>query len=190
MKKTFSHISFEERKTIENGVKNCISFACIAKMINKSKSTISYEIKKNGGRDNYSAVAAHKRRDKTKSYSNAKTSMIQISFHQLTFEERQKIEYGLKTGCTYGEIGVLLNRAKATIEQEVRRNDGRNGYNAQKAQERRTEILNRVKLNSGKNKFNKDQHSIWERIKNVEKKLEIIESHLEIILDSREMKND
>lgn len=49
IKKTFfdnSHLTFEQRKTIQNGIESNLSKVDIAKMLSKSPSTIAKEIKK------------------------------------------------------------------------------------------------------------------------------------------------
>jgi IS30 family transposase len=111
-------------------------------------------------------------------------------FSHLTFEERKIIEDSLKNGVSFRGIGYLINRAKGVVSDEVARNGGRANYTAEKAQARREEILARTSKNSGGNRDNRSQHSLWERMKELEKKLTIIESHLEIIIDSLEIKND
>jgi len=54
----------------------------------------------------------------------------------LTYEERVKIESLIKEGFSYQRIATNLNRGKATIYLEIKRNKGWFGYNAKKANHR------------------------------------------------------
>lgn len=56
--------------------------------------------------------------------------------NHLRKDERFCIEKLLRSGATYKEIAVVLERGESTIGHEVRRNDGRARYNAKKANQR------------------------------------------------------
>lgn len=56
--------------------------------------------------------------------------------NHLRKEERFCIEKLLRTGATYKEIAVVLERGESTVGHEVRRNGGRNEYDAVKANQR------------------------------------------------------
>jgi IS30 family transposase len=70
--------------------------------------------------------------------------------HHLTPTERGKIEAYHEKGMTGAAIARKLGRAISTVSRELRRNSGRNGYDAEKAQqlykERRKECRPREKL--------------------------------------------
>jgi IS30 family transposase len=55
----YKHLTLKERETILLGINNGWSQELIAKEIGRSKSTISREVSRNGGRDNYSVANAH-----------------------------------------------------------------------------------------------------------------------------------
>lgn len=55
------HLNKEDRKTIDYCLKHLWSFTEIGKRIQRHKSVISREIKRNGGKENYRYGSAHKR---------------------------------------------------------------------------------------------------------------------------------
>jgi IS30 family transposase len=48
----------EERKAIEKGIKEGLSSLAISKNINRGKNSVVVEIRRSGGRENYSAIEA------------------------------------------------------------------------------------------------------------------------------------
>ena len=56
-----SNLKIEEREQILIGINKDLSFSEIARSLNRSPSTISREVKANGGRDSYSIWKAHER---------------------------------------------------------------------------------------------------------------------------------
>lgn len=60
------HVTFEERKVIEEKIKKGMPNVEIGKLLGRNGSTISWEIQRNGGRDNYKAKKAQERYDTLK----------------------------------------------------------------------------------------------------------------------------
>jgi IS30 family transposase len=59
--------------------------------------------------------------------------MAGIGATELSLEDRIQIESLLKQGRKYGNIAVILDRSHSCIKQEVKRNCGRENYNANEA---------------------------------------------------------
>ncbi|QYN18939.1 IS30 family transposase [Amycolatopsis sp. DSM 110486] len=57
------HLSVDEREVISRGISAQLSFRAIAASLGRSASTVSREVRRNGGRDVYRAVAAQERAD-------------------------------------------------------------------------------------------------------------------------------
>lgn len=54
----------------------------------------------------------------------------------LTLEERENIEAGIKQNKSGKQIASMINRMASTLTNEIKRNGGKNNYNAKKAHER------------------------------------------------------
>ena len=74
-------INLEERRLIEKLLKEGCSYKQISSHLNRSKSTISYEIKKGGGRENYSAEVAN----------NSTTSFVDVNLKDLLDQIESKL---------------------------------------------------------------------------------------------------
>ena len=55
------------------------------------------------------------------------------AYSHLTQEERYHIEIQRKQNISLGKIAAEMNRSKATISREIRRNTGQRGYRYQQA---------------------------------------------------------
>jgi len=60
-----------------------------------------------------------------------------MAFTQLTYEERLKIEAGVKAGKNCSQIARELGRCRQTVFRELKLFSTPNGYNADLAQQRR-----------------------------------------------------
>jgi IS30 family transposase len=64
---------------------------------------------------------------------------------QLSLDDREEIRVGLDAGESFASIGRRLGRPTSTISREVKRNDGRGGYRAWRADRRACEVARRPK---------------------------------------------
>ncbi len=104
-------------------------------------------------------------------------------YHHLCLMERRLISKMLKKGMGLSEIARELGRGKQAICSEVRRNGGRETYNAHKAQKLSIErkIERDVKCSVAiKTKFNKFQTDVGieQRVWNLEMQLEILTDYI------------
>lgn len=93
------------------------------------------------------------------------------SYKPFTLEERQLIEDLLKQGFSQAKIARKIGRPQSTLSYELRMGGGYKSYNAEKANSNRTTQFYRPALDL------------------LEKRLSIMESHLEIILETLEKLN-
>lgn len=74
----------------------------------------------------------------------------------LNLDERKIIEEFCKQGSTFGRIAAILDRAHSTIKAEVRKNGGKNQYNAIQAQ-READLRNQSRIRKLHKFFTQDQ---------------------------------
>lgn len=72
--KLYQHLCLSERNTIARMIKRGSSLAEIARKLGRGKQTIAAEVKKNGGRDAYKPVDAHKSAEQRKIERDIKCS--------------------------------------------------------------------------------------------------------------------
>lgn len=104
----------------------------------------------------------------------------------ITFEERQAIEKYLKLGFSASSIARQLERSKNSIVWEVRRNGGREKYNAKLAQkdcDKRNEI--RKEKVSYTNSKRSSEFNYKKRIENIEMQLEILSETIKEFINVR-----
>ena len=68
------------------------------------------------------------------------------SRRSLTLAEREEISRGIATGRSLRAIALSLNRAPSTLSRELKRNGGRHGYRASRADEAAWERARRAKI--------------------------------------------
>lgn len=59
--KRFTHLTFEERQLLEDYLKDGKSYRFMSRALLRADVTLSLEVKRNGGRENYCAVSAQKK---------------------------------------------------------------------------------------------------------------------------------
>jgi IS30 family transposase len=104
------YLTLEERNIIENRLKQGATLVDVAEEIHRAKSTIWYEVKVNGGRDNYSSQAAHERAEREfKTNKERMRSHLNpgISFHLMT----------VKVVCLEEKMEALSMQLDIVIEQ-------------------------------------------------------------------------
>lgn len=125
--------TFDERKKIEELIKQELNYPQIGKILNRSRWSIKGEVNSKGGYLTYTAVKAQEIADSHSVYiNNVKNRRIK----PYTNEDRIVIEESIKKGLTFAQIGVLLTRTFASIANEIIKNGHRIGYTAKKSQER------------------------------------------------------
>ncbi len=110
MPKNCVHLKYEDRQKIEELVKDeLLSLALIARKMNRAKNTITVEVRKNGGRYNYTADEAEKR---------SRTSRIRKREKLTVMNEKFRKEYNLKCRVENLEmqIEILIDKLK-TMEK-------------------------------------------------------------------------
>jgi len=75
---------------------------------------------------------------------------------ELTYKERVSIETLLREGKSYREIASNINKGKSTVSDEVGKNGGKSGYNAERADRRHCLRRWRAKRNCNKVAMNRE----------------------------------
>lgn len=93
---------------------------------------------------------------------------------ELKLEERQQIEKLIKEkpDLSFAEISKLIGRGRNTVVEEVRKNGGREVYNAKVAHHRYLDL--RAKKNQNYTPENHPMHRLKNKIDAIEMQLEII----------------
>jgi IS30 family transposase len=76
MQKKYSHITKEERYLIEKMLRERKSISYIAMLINRSKSSVSTEISRNGGRSRYKHIRASERQIRKQTLKKRKNNAV------------------------------------------------------------------------------------------------------------------
>lgn len=110
-------------------------------------------------------------------------------FHPLEFSERQQLQILIATDKSLSKIAQLLVRGKNSIIVEVRRNGGRDVYNAAQAQKQADlRVLQRNKKTG--ETFNKmplplrSNAALWDDLKQQRTEIENLKMQLEILVDT------
>lgn len=170
-------LTFEERLKIESGCNLNASISAIARSISRSHDCVREEIKKNGGREKYSAQEGQFRLDQNlknkieKLKSFAKTRPTRVFIND---QDRFEIERLLKEGLSAQAIARTLNKPSNTVIREIRINGGRDLYSASKSIEIRKKILDQK---------NKELAERVPKIITLNEKVEAIGMQLDIILE-------
>ncbi len=103
----------------------------------------------------------------------------------LSIEEREAIEKQLEFGFTASMIGASIGRSKNCIVLEIRRNGGRNKYNAIKAQKNAEERNKNRKLKLSQLNQNQTPYfSMRDRIENLEMQVEILSETIKELINA------
>lgn len=160
-------LSLEERRIIEKMVSEQHNFSSIARTLDRAVTTISHEIKSQGGLTSYSAEKAHKARQSMGAKGFPRATELDIF-------ERKIIEQMLQNNCTHNAIANVLKRSQAALSREIKKNGGRSGYNAETAQAR---------ADSRRGKADKKRYNLKTVEASLLSRVGILEMQLEIILD-------
>ena len=148
-------LTFEEREIIERNIKNGMSAGRICHLIRRSATGIQREIRRNGGRSNYSALDAQRASDKTH------ISAVIKRRRKFSEEAHNYIVEGIKAGKSVSALGRELNVAYGSLSNYIRWNKILDG---QLPTSLPVNPVNPVNLN--------------ERVTSLELQLEIITEHL------------
>lgn len=165
------HYTFEEKQQIENYLKQGKSIYSIAKSINRSSNGLSYEIRRNGGTENYSAEQSHKK-------LILNNSEPQDGAKHLAYWERETIQNKIEEGLSSCSIAKFLCRSSSGICYEIRKNGGRGNYNAQLAQE----FYENKQSNKSKVSASYLKNS-WKRSEAMELNIETLKMQVDILFD-------
>ncbi len=100
-----------------------------------------------------------------------------------SLEERELIEKYIRKGFSLSEISIIINRSKNGVIHEVRRNEGRETYNALKAHQRAEEIkANKYKKISEGMKGKAVRSPYETRLKSLEMQVEILHETIKELL--------
>lgn len=100
----------------------------------------------------------------------------------LTLQEREIIEKFHQDGVSAAKISDILKRGKNTVSRELRFNSIDGIYNAKKAQKTYEKRLKEGFKKTSRTLKNHENYSII-TLNSLSKKIDSLESHLEIILD-------
>lgn len=104
---------------------------------------------------------------------------------QLTSEEREKIEILIKEGMSCAEIGREIGRGKNSIVVEIRRNGGREVYNAKQAHK------NALIRKNDKILAMQKKNMVESPYKTIRKRLNYLEIQMDILTDTiKQLKED
>lgn len=98
------------------------------------------------------------------------------SFYYLTIKERKVIEEFSKKGFSFHAIAKEVKRGTSTIRREIKKNGGKENYNAEEAQKYFSSYLDKKVLYGQEGKMS-------EYIQDIEKRLDAFEMQLEIIFE-------
>lgn len=105
---------------------------------------------------------------------------------RLTFDERKTIESLVTTGLTLTGISKQIGRGKNTVVLEVRRNGGREKYNAADAQKRASFENDKRKTKIGNARTNRMARTTSEKFDHVFDKLDGFQMQLDILFEELE----
>lgn len=136
-------LTFEERLKIESGCKLNVSVNAIARSLSRTDTCVRQEIKRNGGKEKYSAQEGQLRLDQTlknkieklKAFNKTRPTRVFIKD-----EDRFEIERLLKEGFSAQAIARQLNKPANTVIREIRVNGGRDLYCAEESIKTRKKI--------------------------------------------------
>mgnify|MGYP003396458589 FL=1 len=139
------HISLDERKKIENFLSSGMSLNKISIALGRARNTINFELKRAGGREGYTAEKAQQAfedRCRTNILASKTRSdeMRNIESKLFKFEEREQIQKLISQGLSASAIARKIGRSKNGVIVEIRKNGGREKYNASLAQENRVVV--------------------------------------------------
>lgn len=171
-----TRLTFDERKKIQECISNKFTLKKMAETIGRARSTIASEIHRNGGSTLYDATKAHAK------YQKFPVSTPKIKRAHFQMKERIIIEEGLKNYLSFQQIADKLGRPLGTTKNEIYRNGGRFDYYAQKAQEK-TERLKSARIRNQIMNLFPNQEEKNQNNDALLRRIEILEQHIEIILD-------
>src|SRR5262245_29871648 len=152
-RRALAALRLEEREEISRGIAASRSIRQIAQGLGRAPSTISREIRRNGGSQAYRAnqIGALERKNKTGVerivvlHGGIVPAPRRRALAALRLEEREEISRGIAASRSIRQIAQGLGRAPSTISREIRRNGGSQAYRANRADRRASERALRPK---------------------------------------------
>ncbi len=133
---SWKQFTYEEKKKIEELIKQKKNANQIATELQRSYSSIQREIVTYGGYAGYSAEDSFYGRKKLVAFMNEAPKKKQKKLIPISFQERIKIEDLLKRNYSVRLLATVVGRPQSTINNEIKRNGGRAKYNCKDAQKR------------------------------------------------------
>lgn len=106
------HLSYEERVQVEGFLREDYSYQDVADALNRSKSAIGGEVKKNGGRKKYDAAKAHRRAGLKQKQKKRECVKVALSRFLVRF-----VEKALRLGWSPERIACRLRFLRTTSPQ-------------------------------------------------------------------------
>lgn len=115
-KKIWKQLTFEERKLIEQYLKEGRSFLAIAELMGRSKSTLLLEVRKGGGMRGYSATEAQKTKEENRSHCR--------SPRWANLPDRlEEIEKQLADGWSLNDLTIYHKCHRDTMKTFIKKNN-------------------------------------------------------------------